>query len=93
MNNRQLTIRSATALVLATVLGTTAANAAEVWLQAESFQKTIAYATTDGVPARSIAVSNASFEDPACPTGCNTGAEGSWTPSAAGWTVTNYASN
>lgn len=94
MKNRHLIKQGATAVALAMILGFPAAQSAEVYLQAEEYQKVIPYGSGAGVPSYSIAVANASFENPDCSLpGCTIDAvRGNYlTGTATGWVVTGAA--
>ena len=52
MKNRHLIKHGATAVALAMILGISAAHSAEVFLQAEEYQKTIAYGSGGWEPDR-----------------------------------------
>lgn len=89
MKNRHYKITAPVAVALAMILGTATANAAEVYLQAQAFDKTIPYGTGAGAPGQTLAVANGDFETPDCTTGCVTDTtRGNYAVgSFAGWTV------
>ncbi|MDH5620453.1 MAG: hypothetical protein OEY74_00080 [Gammaproteobacteria bacterium] len=90
MKYRHLINKGATTAALAMILGIPAAHAAEVYLQAEQYQKTIEYG--GAASSRTVAVVNAGFETPNCnnPAGGDPGCPNALFSNGSfdGWTVT-----